>query len=65
MKITIIKKCVIPSIAKISGDLHCHCNKCKKVTFHYLYNYGEQNFMRCICGESLEIAFILEAKGTA
>lgn len=60
----IIKQEKVPTDAKICGKVDCHCNHCKKKTFHFLYEKGTENYIKCFaCGESFQVEF--EAMGTA
>jgi len=64
MKIKIIKKLdKVPTEAKCAGKLDCFCNQCKKATFHFLYEKGTQNFIKCIAhsNEVWEVKFIYDA----
>lgn len=43
----------VPKEASIAGKIDCTCNTCKKKTFHYLYESGNDFFARClICSET-------------
>lgn len=64
MKLTlklIAKLDKVPKEAKCAGKLDCICNQCGKKTFHYLYELGTQNFVKCICGNEVwEVEFVYD-----